>query len=192
VKYLFLLLSLFTGLLGHKNLPVPLSTPTVTPIPNNLALPIAEFKTRITKKFFGTYVTPKNSPISPERFTGYHTGVDVEYSDIFTDVPVYSIDNGQVIYSGRVNDYGGFIAIQYSQYIGIYGHLRPSSLIADKSTIKKGETIGVLGTGYSSETDGERKHLHFAILKGQKLDFRGYVPIQSELSLWLDPLTLFH
>lgn len=174
-----------------------MSTPSViqsSPTPTqttNLTYPVAEFKKRITKKFFGTYVTKKNSPISPEKFTGFHTAVDVEYEDITSNVPVYSIDDGQIIYSGPVKGYGGFIAIQYSQNIGIYGHLQPSTLLPNKLIVKKGDTIGILGTGYSAETDGERKHLHFAILKGSKLDFRGYVQSESELSLWLNPLTLF-
>lgn len=47
-----------------------------------IVLPIAEFEKRITKKPFGIYITPQNSPVQPERFTGYHTGVDVEYEDI--------------------------------------------------------------------------------------------------------------
>jgi murein DD-endopeptidase MepM/ murein hydrolase activator NlpD len=198
VKYFLLIIILFVGIVFYKVLSVPsiklspiLITPTITQSLNNLAYPIAEFKKRLTKKFFGTYVTPQNSPIYPEKFTGFHTGVDVEYGDITTDVPVYSIADGEVIYSGYVSGYGGFIAIQYPQYIGIYGHLKPSSLIVNKSIVKKGDKIAVLGQAYSTETDGERRHLHFAILKGTKLDFRGYVQNQSELSLWIDPLTLY-
>lgn len=33
---------------------------------------------RITKKPFGVFVTPQNSPVNPERFRGYHTGTDFE------------------------------------------------------------------------------------------------------------------
>jgi murein DD-endopeptidase MepM/ murein hydrolase activator NlpD len=167
------------------------SSPTPPQTLSELSKPIAEFKQRANKKLFGTYITPQNSPIKPEKFTGFHTGIDIEYDDISTDIPVYSIADGQVIHSGYVNGYGGFIAIQYQQYIGIYGHLKPSNLVTNKSVVKKGDIIGILGQAYSTETDGERKHLHFAILKGPKLDFRGYVQNQSELSLWIDPLDLF-
>ena len=197
MKYLLILIIIFSGFLIYKNkfiIPKPSviqTTPTPIQTIINLTYPVAEFKTRITKKFFGTYITHQNSPIKPEKFTGFHTAVDVEYEDTMSDIPVYSIDDGQIIYSGEVNGYGGFIAIQYSQYIGIYGHLRPKSLLPNKSVVKKGDIIGVLGTGYTSETDGERKHLHFAILKGTKIDFRGYVQSKSELSLWLNPLDLF-
>lgn len=201
MKYLLILIIIFSGFLILKNksqvptpslLPstIPIS-PTSGPITDKLSEPISEFKQRVTKKNFGTYVTPQNSPIKPEKFTGFHTAVDVEYENTMSDISVYSIDDGQIIYSGQVNGYGGFIAIQYSQYIGIYGHLRPKSLFPNKSAVKKGDTIGILGTGYSPQTDGERKHLHFAILKGSKLDFRGYVESKSELSQWLNPLDLF-
>jgi len=47
-----------------------------------------------------------------------------------------------------------------------------------------------LGKGYSDETDGERKHLHFAIHKGTKIDVRGYVQTKGELQDWLNPLPL--
>jgi len=201
VKFLLILIIIFAGFLILKNksqiptsslLPPTISvSPAPSPITDKLFEPISEFRQRVTKKFFGTYVTPQNSPVKPEKFTGFHTAVDVEYEDTTGDIPVFSIDNGQIIYSNQVNGYGGFIAIQYSQYIGIYGHLRPKSLLPNKSVVKKGDTIGILGTGYSTETDGERKHLHFAVLKGSKLDFRGYVESKSELSLWLNPLDLF-
>ncbi|KKQ38871.1 MAG: Exopolysaccharide biosynthesis protein, sugar transferase domain protein [Candidatus Moranbacteria bacterium GW2011_GWC2_37_73] len=43
---------------------------TIDPLDNALS--------RITKKPFGIYVNPKNSPVNPERFTGYHSAVDLE------------------------------------------------------------------------------------------------------------------
>lgn len=171
-------------------------TPTISPeLVEGLFPPIDNFKSRITKKFFGTFVTPQNSPVSPERFRGFHTGVDVEYGDGTTKDSVKAVALGQIIYSGFVSGYGGFIAQQISingqDYIAIYSHLRPSSLVKKGTTLFAGDPIGVLGTAYSAETDGERRHLHFALLKGTKLDFRGYVQNQSDLSLWVDPLTFF-
>src|SRR3989344_7022766 len=44
--------------------------------------PIAEFSQRITKKPFGIYITPETSPVHPDKFDGFHTGVDIEYEDI--------------------------------------------------------------------------------------------------------------
>jgi hypothetical protein len=187
-QLILLLLSLFNS---------PKPKVNVTPIIEiqQIQEPILDFKNRITKKYFGTFITPQKSPVSPERFLGYHTGVDVEYGDVTTDVQVKAVTKGQIIYSGYINGYGGFIAekikYQNQDLIIIYGHLRPRSLIKNKTIVYIGDTLGVLGAGYSQETNGERRHLHLAVLKGAKLDFRGYVQNQSNLSLWLNPLDLY-
>jgi len=157
--------------------------------------PVVEFKKRITKKFFGTFVTPADSPVNPERFSGYHTGVDVEFDDVTDEVVVKVIFDGEIIYLGSVNGYGGVVAekvfYKNEYFVVIYGHLDPDFLIKNNMIVKKGEKIGVLGEGYSQETDGERKHLHLGIVKGEKVNFRGYVQNKDELSEWMDPLGLF-
>lgn len=165
-------------------------------IKNNAVKPIAEFDERITKKPFGIYITPKDSPVQPEKFTGYHTGVDVEYGDMpDTDIPVYAIADGQVVRSGWVSGYGGMVAIRHNindkNYIVIYGHLNPDTLPKNGATVTAGEQIGILGKGYSHQTDGERKHLHFAIYTGTDINVAGYVSSQKELSKWLDPIKFF-
>jgi len=168
----------------------PTPIPSPTPIPKFIP-PIAEFKKRIVKKPFGLYITPATSPVQPEKFTGYHTGVDVEYGDVQTDVPTVAIADGLVIYSGWVSGYGGFLAILHTDYISTYSHLNPESLLPKNTKVLQGQTIGTLGRAYSHETDGERKHLHFGIIKGNKLDLRGYVQNEIEISLWLNPLNLY-
>jgi len=156
---------------------------------------IADFKARITKKTFGQYITPQNSPVQPERFTGYHTGVDVEYQDIATDVSVYTIADGRIVLSETASGYGGVFMMEFSfdgqTYAALYGHIRPSSLPKTGTEYKKGQQIAVLGTGYSKETDNERRHLHFGILKGSSTNIKGYVSTQSQLSPWIDPLSLY-
>lgn len=156
-----------------------------------LTEPVTGFKSRITKKPFGTYITPKNSPVQPEQFTGYHTGVDIEYEDINEDVPIYAITNGTVVSSGFVNGYGGVISIKHQingqTYIAVYGHLDPESLISNNSPVTAGQKIGILGDGYTSETDGERKHLHFSLRLGNNINLAGYVKSSSELNNWIDP-----
>jgi murein DD-endopeptidase MepM/ murein hydrolase activator NlpD len=171
---------------------IPAITPTVEPTKMvEKIYPIADFKQRITKKPFGLYVTPKNSPVQPERFSGFHTGVDVEYEDIKGDVPVSAVCDGEIVVSRWVSGYGGTVVlkcqINKSDYYLLYGHLRTSS-ITKKTTIVKGEQIAVLGNGKTQETDFERKHLHFSIHKNT-LDLRGYVQNQNELKNWIDPLT---
>src|SRR3989338_10346295 len=40
--------------------------------------PLDNSSERVTKKPFGKYITPADSPVQPERFSGYHTGADFE------------------------------------------------------------------------------------------------------------------
>ncbi|PIX12305.1 hypothetical protein COZ73_00470 [Candidatus Falkowbacteria bacterium CG_4_8_14_3_um_filter_36_11] len=91
-----------------------------------MVFPVAEFKSRITKKPFGIYITPKTSPVQPERFQGYHIGVDVEYGDATGTVPVMAIADGQVVFSGWVSGYGGIVIIKHlinnQNYLVLYRH----------------------------------------------------------------------
>ncbi len=173
--------------------PTPLPSPAATPI--TLVRPLPEFESRITKKAFGVYYTPATSPVQPDRFTGWHTGVDVEYADVTTEVPVLAIADGTVLTSRTATGYGGVIAIQHvingQSLIGVYGHLDPKSLVATGAKVAVGQQIGVLGDDKSSETDGERKHLHLSIVKGTVLTIKGYVQTQAELAQWIDPVSLY-
>ena len=72
----------------------------------------------------------------------------------------------------------------------LYGHLSPRTLLKNGSIVRAGETVGQLGVGYSSETDGERPHLHLSIHLGAEVDLRGYVQRQEELKGWRDPVPL--
>ncbi|MDF1498626.1 MAG: hypothetical protein P1P85_04740 [Patescibacteria group bacterium] len=69
----------------------------------------------------------------------------------------------------------------------IYGHIRLSSVEKNvRDEFIAGEKLGVLGKGYRSETDGERKHLHLSIHKGSELNILGYIQIKQELENWID------
>lgn len=161
---------------------------------NTPVYPIAEFKSRITKKPFGIKITPQDSPVSPERFSGYHTGTDIEYQDVSKDVPIFAITDGIITLSRTVSGYGGVLILESrldkTRSI-IYGHIRPSSLPTLGSQFKKGDQIGLLGIGFSSETNNERRHLHFGILSDNRTDVTGYVPSESALSGWIDPTILY-
>lgn len=172
--------------------PVKKTTPTATLA---IALPIADALGRVTKKPFGLYVTPNFSPVKPERFTGYHTGVDFETTpgerDI--DVPIFAICPGKILVKKTASGYGGVLnescTINGQAVTVTYGHLRLAS-IAKKvgETLAQGEQLGVLGTGYSKETDGERKHLHLGIHKGAGAVLNGYVATVAELKSWINVL----
>jgi len=160
------------------------------------ANPVADFKARVTKKPFGIYITPQNSPVQPERFSGYHNAIDIEYQDVEADVPVFAIADSSVVLSRTAFGYGGVFVISFdlngAKHTALFGHIRPSSLPKVGQTFKKGDQIALLGTGYSTETDGERRHLHFAVLANDNLNIKGYVQNESELVSWIDPLTLYN
>lgn len=172
-----------------------IETESITSMP---AEPVENFTTDITLKPFGIYITPETSPVQPERFSGYHTGVDVEIAEERTDaeISVYGITDGTVLEAQYVNGYGGAVAISHviddTEYVAIYGHLDIDSLtVTTGDTVSRGQILGLLGEGYSEETDGERMHLHFAVYRGDTVDWRGYVQSESELSKWIDPVLLY-
>ncbi len=159
--------------------------------------PLDRVRQRVTKKPFGLKISPKDSPISPERFSGYHTGVDFETfpEEASRDIEVRAICSGPLRSAQRAKGYGG-VAIQEcmlgEQALSIiYGHVQVSSVKARPNAfLIAGDRLGVLGTRGSPETDGERKHLHLGIFQGINPDIRGYVPQKIDLSHWLDPLTV--
>lgn len=171
------------------------TTKTQQPTHTTLIAPIAGFAERITKKPFGIYITPETSPVQPERFNGYHTGVDVEYDDTTDDIPVKAIADGIIIASQSVPGYGGVVAIQYEinneSVIGLYGHLDNATRLTAGTEVTGGQTVGFLGEDQSIDTDGERKHLHFGILKGTSVSYKGYVNTEAELNDWYDPLVFY-
>jgi len=168
----------------------------VQPEPEStVVLPIGDFYDRVTLKRFGTYITEATSPVQPERFSGYHAGSDAEATSAAekdADVPVFAAADGTIVLRKAVSGYGGVVmvesAVNGETVTFLYGHVRLSSIAKTvEQGVKKGERLGVLGTGFSSETDGERKHLHFAILKGKSTRLTGYVSSKSQLSPWYDP-----
>jgi len=156
-------------------------------------LPIEKARERITKKPFGIKISPENSPISPEHFSGYHTGVDYEIleGEENTNVQVLAICDGKLLKKETATGYGG-IAIQECELNDqivtvLYGHIKISSIQQNiEDYISKGDKLALLGAGFSQETDGERKHLHLSIHKGPDIDIRGYVQNESGLKDWID------
>ena len=160
--------------------------------------PISRPQERVTKKPFGIYITPKTSPVQPEKFQGYHTGTDFETfpEEADTDVPILAICTGKLLQKRTATGYGGLL-VQACNLDGqavtvVYGHIKLSSVSAKVGDeLKRAEQIAVLGKGYSSETSGERKHLHLGIHNGTSIVILGYVQSQSALSAWKDALKLF-
>ena len=185
----------------NNNSQNPIQQSTLLPTPNTanekpvslLLPPISSALERVTKKPFGIKVSPNNSPVSPERFTGYHTGVDFEIlpGEENIDVPISAICTGPLLIKRWANGYGGMV-VQKCQLEGqditvVYGHLKITSVMINlNDTITAGEKIGILGKGYSIETDGERKHLHLGIHKGAIPNTSGYISDPANLVNWID------
>lgn len=179
-------------------------SPTPSAISTSLQSPVGhpplESKERITKKPFGIYVTPQNSPVSPEKFTGYHTADDFETfpDEADKEMKVSAICDGTIFSKTTVSGYGGVIVQECSfnklQSKVIYGHL-DIDWPETKNTgdlVKTGDTIAILAQANSANSGGERKHLHLGILKTDQLDYRGYIQNQSELDQWYDPVALLN
>ena len=163
-----------------------------------VSLPHDDALERVSVKPFGIYVSPGNSPVENERFSGYHVGVDFEIlaGEENVDVPVRAICNGKVLVRSFVNGYGGVLlqtcVIEEKPVRVLYGHLSLSSIVKNVGdTLSQDEEFAVLGEGDSLETDYERKHLHLGIRKGEIVDYRGYVQSKEEISDWIDFLELY-
>ena len=156
-------------------------------------IPLVRAREKVTKKPFGIKISPQDSPIQPERFSGYHTGVDYEIfpGEENTDVSVFAICSGNLLVKKTVLGYGGALVqkcnLENQAVTIIYGHIKLSSVkqkIGDY--IAEGEELAILGRGYSAETDSERKHLHLGIHKGSAITLLGYVQNQADLADWID------
>lgn len=174
----------------------PNNNPQANPSPNNptaLQPPINNANSRVTTKPFGLRVSPNNSPVSPERFSGYHTGTDFEIlpGEENSAVEIFAICNGPLLQKRTASGYGGLAVqactINNQAVTVVYGHLQLSSINAGiGEQLAAGQTIGQLGAGNSPATDGERKHLHLGIHKGSQANIAGYVSNQSALNNWIN------
>ena len=173
--------------------PVPsTNSPSTT---GSFGWPIDDAEGRVTKKTFGLKIEPGHSPVPNDRFAGYHVGVDFETTEAEADidVPIYAICDGEVLFKEFAGGYGG-IAVQECLLDGepvsaLYGHLNLSRIeVSAGDMLVRGDRIGVLGKGYSPETDGVRKHLHLSVHPGTNVDIRGYVKTLVETTKWLDPV----
>lgn len=129
----------------------------------------------------------------PSKFTGFHAGVDLEIfpEELNQLVPLSAISRGEIIYYGNVQGYGGLILQKLENgYTVLYGHLKLNqNLTKVGDTVKTGDAIAYLGDAASSETEGERKHLHLGLYRGTDNYFKGYeINKTALLEKWIDPL----
>lgn len=98
---------------------------------------------------------------------------------------------GSVLLKKWATGYGGVLVqncnLDNKKVTVIYGHLKLASIaVKVGDNLSTGEIIGVLGKGYSIETDFERKHLHLGIHLSSKINIRGYVTNVKDLQSWID------
>ena len=176
---------------ANNNVNVPVNNMNAA---KSLVAPVTDAKNRITKKPFGIYITPKTSPVQPERFTGYHTGTDFETfsNELNQEIVVHAICDGKVIVKRWASGYGNVMvescSLNGQSITVVYGHLSFSGSTSAQSgsSVSAGDPIAVLGAAYSRDTDGERKHLHLGIHKGAEINILGYVQAKGQLIDWLN------
>lgn len=161
--------------------------------------PISDYAARIEEREYGQYFDASNKVNAScgKTFVGYHTGDDLETTEaeLEVDVPIKAIATGQIVQKGNVGGYGGLVVqetkLNNERVTVYYGHMDLSSVTKKEGeSLQAGEVIGNLGDECTAETDFARKHLHFAIRRGDGSDVRGYVPNSGTLSSWLNPLEL--
>lgn len=175
------------------------SSTLVFPIHPDAVIP----QCHLTFKGFGEYIQ--------DRFRGYHTGIDCEMDQTLLEaaraedraqgvpereIAIRAIAPGRVTFASRVSGYGGVMVIAHDiegEIISaLYGHLDPTSFIFSVGAdVEQGAALGFLGEQESSETDGERMHLHFGMWKGEEVKLKGYVSTSDALSGWLNPYDIF-
>ncbi len=186
--------------------PTQAASPTVNQ--SNYFFPLPNYFSRILVRKYGQLVSPSDRPNIPcgAEFSGYHDGDDLETTaaEQNQDVPVYAAAEGKVVLLEHVSGYGGLLVEASSLPLSAgptsakatageevtiyYGHISlASAKVRQGEAVKSGQILANLGRGCSSQTDGERKHLHFAIHLGSSVDVRGYAPTREALSQWLNP-----
>ncbi len=104
------------------------------------------------------------------RVSAYHTGIDIGAP---SGRPVFAVDEGIVLYSGRWGNYGNVVIIDHgNNTTTLYGHLS-KYLVKNNVKVAKGQVIGLVGsTGLSTGP-----HLHFEVRKSGKVqDPLQYLP----------------
>lgn len=164
----------------------------------NWQYPLDKTLERPSYKTFGQYFD-KNYYINkenlfPNQYVGYHVGTDLEIfpQELDANVPVFAMGDGVISFIGPILGYGGLILekLTSENLTVLYGHLKlSSSNLKVGDYVQTGQTLTFLGNAFSSETGGERKHLHFGIYQGQDLYFKGYENTISKLDQkWINPL----
>lgn len=99
----------------------------------------------------------------------------VDYYKRGTDIPVYAIAEGEVVYSAKTNGNGNTVTIQHNldgvTYYSFYSHMKDGSRIKMGEQVQAGEQVGIMGQ--TGNADGP--HVHLGIYSGPlREDQEGY------------------
>ena len=101
-------------------------------------------------------------------------GIDIAGTE---GAPVVAAADGEVVYVGSaVRGYGNLVIVRHNDdFITAYAHNR-KVLVAEKQTVKRGQTIAELG-----RSDADRPKLHFELRhQGKPVDPLKYLPARSQ------------
>lgn len=165
-----------------------------------LGKPLNDFSSRPKLLRFGMYVTPdpNQNPIDPpERFTGYHTALDIETfpAEADRDIPVFAVCDGTILAAQTAEGHGGVIVqscvVNGESVTVLYGHVDPVSFTHfEGSRAGKGDQLALLAAAHTEASGLNRKHLHLSIHKGSEIEYAGYVQSRDELQAFIDPRPL--
>lgn len=108
--------------------------------------------------------TRVTSPFGP-RWGGFHHGVDIgaTKAGVVGD-PIWSMDDGKVVFSGFAGAYGNVVFVQHKDDVmSVYAHLSRRT-VRQGEIVRKGDVIGLMGT--TGRSTGV--HLHFEIRLGDR------------------------
>lgn len=114
------------------------------------------------------------SPFGP-RDGGFHAGTDFGFAGGSGGRPVYSVDDGTVLYSGAAQGYGGpdpagWVVVKSPDgTVWEYGHVVREARVKPRAKVKAGEVIGRVNPD-SATNGGTAPHLHLSFMP------KGYDP----------------
>ena len=164
---------------GLLNNAVTISTEEITPVINRILVVGGINTVYVGDSSYWAWPTNKPYRISSyfgPRWGSWHYGIDITGTGHGS--PIYSIQNGTVIRTGRRSDMGNFVMITHNNgYNSVYMHLS-KILVNGGDAVVKGQTIGLMGTtGRSTGT-----HLHLGVWTGST---------SYSNARMIDPLTIY-
>lgn len=140
------------------------------------------FDGAVTNAFVATNETIPETALHGSARTGtdgrarFHKGIDIAPVQSRTRAgeatdPVFAVADGTVLYANRVagnSSYGAYVVLLHGDPVGevytLYAHLASlESSVRKGASVRKGDTLGVMGRSANSPIPKVRAHLHFEV-----------------------------